>query len=264
MSEFVDTPFADLRIPCSHDGRTVLAAIAPLCESMKLDSWTELRRIDNDPDLREMVKTVQDPKRATETATLPIGALTLWLDRLADTHADTNLRHRLAILQFDGFPTLLDHWTMRSEGTAQAVDASTIKRQFRRLQAQISSLSDALKNSATPIEQEILRAQLNQLCNFPIVPRASASPVLERFWDTVFGRMMNGAELNHARRSDRSLALNFRQLAHELASSPEPIELTPELRSELKKSRHPYFLGVRVVNSRIARKSLRCWVFNLH
>lgn len=264
MSEFVDTPFADLHIPCSHDGRTVLAAIAPLCESMKLDTWTELRQLANDPDLRELVKTVPDNHHATETPTLPIGALALWLDRLADTHADTQLRHRLAILQQEGFPSLLDHWTMHSENTTQAVDAVTIKRQFRRLQSHVSSLSDTLKNSATPIEQEILRAQLHELCQFPIVPRTSASPVLERFWHTIFGRMMNGAELNHARRADRFLALNFRHLTNELASAPEQIELTQELRSELKKSRHPYFLGVRVVNSRIARKSLRCWVFNLH
>ncbi|OZI66573.1 phage antirepressor N-terminal domain-containing protein [Bordetella genomosp. 11] len=264
MSEFVDTPFADLRIPCSHDGRTVLAAIAPLCESMQLDAWTEMRRLATDPDLRELVKTVPDGQRATETATLPIGALALWLDRLADTHADTHLRHRLAILQLEGFPTLLDYWSARAETATQTVDAATVKRQFRRLQSQMSSLSDALKNSATPIEQEILRAQLNQLCQFPVMPRTSASPVLERFWDAIFGRMMNGAELNHARRADRFLALNFRHLADELASAPTPIELTPELRTELKKSRHPYFLGVRVVNSRIARKSLRCWVFNLH
>ncbi|ANN70333.1 hypothetical protein ACL598_02400 [Bordetella bronchialis] len=264
MSEFVDTPFADLRIPCAHDGKTVMAAIAPLCESMQLDTWTELRRLASDPDLCELVKTIPDPENAKETPMLPIGGLALWLDRLADTHGDVNLRHRLAILQFEGFPTLLDYWASRSEGTAQALDASTIKRQFRRLQSQIASLSDALKNSATPIEQEILRAQLNQLCLFPIRPRQSTSPALQRFWDTVFGRMMNGAELNHARRSDRFLALNFRHLARELASSPDPIELTPELRSELKKSRHPYFLGVRVVNSRIERKSLRCWVFNLH
>ncbi|AOB29738.1 hypothetical protein AKI39_02120 [Bordetella sp. H567] len=231
---------------------------------MKLDTWAELRRLDTDPDLRDQVKTVPDRRRAAETHTLPIGALTLWLDRLAETHADTQLRHRLAILQLEGFPSLLDHWTMRSEATTQAIDGAAIKRQFRRLQTQMSSLSEALKTCATPIEQEILRAQLSELCQFPIVPRTTASPVLERFWDTVFGRMMNGAELNHARRSDRFLALNFRHLARELAGAPAPIELTPELRSELKKSRHPYFLGVRVVNSRIARKSLRCWVFNLH
>jgi hypothetical protein len=264
MSEFVDTPFADLRIPCSHDGKTVLAAIAPLCESMKLDSWAEMRRLADDPDLRELVKTLPDREHGTAMPTLPIGGLALWLDRLAETHADTNLRHRLAILQLEGFPTLLDHWTVRSEGALNIVDAATLKRQFRRLQSQISSLSDALKNSVTPIEQEILRAQLNQLCQFPIVPRSNGSPVLERFWETVFGRMMDGTDLNHARRSDRFLALNFRHLTRELASAAAPIELTAELRSELKKSRYPYFLGVRVVNSRISRKSLRCWVFNLH
>lgn len=264
MSEFVDTPFADLRVPCTHDGRTVLAAVAPLCEALKLDAWTELRRLADDQELRELVKTVPDPRRGTETITLPIGGLTLWLDKLADTHADTPLRHRLAILQLEGFLTLLDHWTARSDGNGPAVDATMIKRQFRRLQSQISSLSEALKSSATPIEQEILRVQLNQLCRFPVMPRTTTSPTLERFWNTIFGRMMNGAELNHARRADRFLALNFRQLASELATAPDPIELTPELRSELKKSRHPYFLGVRVVNSRISRKSLRCWVFNLH
>jgi hypothetical protein len=264
MSEFVDTPFADIHIPCSHDGRTVLAAIAPLCEFMKLDTWTELRRLGNDPDLRELVKTVSDPARVTEMQVLPVGGLALWLDRLAETHDDVDLRHRLAILQHEGFPSLLEHWSARSAGMPNAIDAATMKRHFRRLQSQISTLSDALKNGASPIEQEILRVQLNQLCEFPILPRTGTSPVLERFWDTVFGRMMDGAELNHARRADRFLALNFRHLARELAGTPEPIELTQELRTELKKSRHPYFLGVRVVNSRIARKSLRCWVFNLH
>jgi hypothetical protein len=264
MSELVDTPFADLNIPCAHDGRTVLAAIAPLCNAMKLDTWAELRRLTNDPDLRELLKTVSDSARVAEMQALPVGGLALWLDRLAETHNDVDLRHRLAILQQEGFPSLLEHWSARSAGTPHAVDAATIKRQFRRLQAQIVALSDALKNGATPIEQEILRVQLSQLCQFPIMPRTNTSPVLERFWDTVFTRMMDGAELNHARRSDRFLALNFRHLARELADTPEPIQLTSELRTELKKSRHPNFLGVRVVNSRIARKSLRCWVFNLH
>jgi hypothetical protein len=264
MPELVDTPFADLNIPCLHDGRTVLAAIGPLCEAMKLDTWTELRRLANDPDLCELVKTVSDPARVGDMRTLPVGGLVLWLDRLAETHDDVDLRHRLAILQQEGFPTLLEHWSARSADTSNAADAATIKRQFRRLQSQIATLSDALRNGATPIEEEILRAQLIQLCQFPIMPRTSISPMLERFWDMVFTRMMGGTELNHARRSDRFLALNFRHLARELADTPDPIQLTPELRTELKKSRHPNFLGVRVVNSRIARKSLRCWVFNLH
>jgi hypothetical protein len=264
MPEFIETPFADLHIPCAHDGRTVLVPLAPLCEAMKLDAWTELRLLANDAELRDLIKTISSRPGTAAMQALPVGGLTLWLERLAQTHDDIALRHRVAILQQEGFASLLDHWATLS-GTCQSTpDATTLKRQFRRLQSQITGLSEALKHGATAIEQEILRAQLSQLCQFPIMQRATASPLLERFWNTVFARLVDGADINHARRSDRLLALNFRHLASVLGDAQEPIALTRELRTELKKSRQPYFLGVRVVNSRIAHKSLRCWVFNLH
>jgi hypothetical protein len=264
MPEFIETPFADLHIPCSHDGRTVLVPLPPLCEAMKLDTWTELGRLGNDLDLRDLIKTVPFRPGAAAMQALPVGGLTLWFERLAQRHDDVALRHRLAILQQEGFASLLDHWATLSAKSQSAPDATTLKRQFRRLQSQISGLSDALQHGATAIEQEILRAQLSELCQFPIMPRATTSPLSEKFWNAVFARLVNGADLNHARRSDRLLALNFRHLASVLDDGKEPIALTRELRTELKKSRQPYFLGVRVVNSRIAHKSLRCWVFNLH
>jgi hypothetical protein len=264
MPELVDTPFADLNIPCVHNGKTVLVALAPLCESMRLDTWTETRRLEEDQDLRDLVCTFADRPAHHEMRALPVGGLALWLDRLAEKYDDVGLRHRLAVLQREGFPSLLDHWANRCGSAPDGVDSVMLKRQFRRLQTQISTLSDALQKGATAIEQEILRAQLNQLCQFPIASRTQGSSTLERFWGTVFARMTDGAQINHARRADRFLALNFRQLASVLSDTQEPIQLTHELRTELKKSRNPYFLGVRVVNSRIARKSLRCWVFNLH
>lgn len=259
--QYVDTPFADITIPCIHDGTTVLAAMPGLLQAMELDSWNELRHISNDPDLRELLK--RDPKVGLYASAplMPVAGLLLWLDRLADRHADPALRRRIAVLRHEGFPTLLEYWGERVASSRDDTDAASLKRQFRRLETQIAYLSDALRSEGSEIEKEILRAQLGELCRFPIGVRVDASPRLERFWNTILDRV---TEVNHARRKERFLALNFRHLATVLSDRHDAVQLTPELREELKKSRYPHFLGVRVVNSRISQKSLRCWVFNLH
>jgi hypothetical protein len=263
IPEVVETQFADLRVPCSHDGMTVHAAIVPLCAALKLDARAETRLLARDTDLGPLIKSMP-PSSLIAGPALPIGGLALWLARLDHHHHDTQLRHRVAVLQQEGFATLLDQWLPLLDSAATPQDAETMKRQFRRAQTQITTMDEVLKGENSDIECEILRVQLSQLCSFPVRPRSKQSPMLEEFWRLLFARMTTGSEINHARRSDRFLALNFRHLTGVLENTSDRVVLSPELRAELRKSRHPNFLGVRVVNSRIEHKSLRCWVFNLH
>jgi hypothetical protein len=195
---------------------------------------------------------------------LPIGGVALWLERLHRQRDDIPLRHRVAVLQQEGFCTLLDQWMTLLDTASTTAEIEGVKRRFKRIQAQICTMDDALGDPGSDIEKEILQAQLNQLCGFPVRARPEQPPLLEEFWRQLFARMTTGIDINHARRADHFLALNFRHLKGVLDSTSDPIDVTPQLREALRKSRHPNFLGVRVVNSRIVRKSLRCWVFNLH
>ncbi|MFC4277099.1 hypothetical protein [Achromobacter aloeverae] len=264
ITEIVDTQFADIRLPCAHDGKTIQVAVAPLCAAMRLDSELELRRIAQDEDLGSHLKPLPYAPPMASANALPMGAVALWLHRLSQQATDTEQRHRLAVLQQEGFGTLLEQWSKLLQGNTPDDNVVTLKRQFKRMQAQIDAMDVSMRQAESFIEREIIRAQLSQLCAFPVGPRNTQSPALDQFWRLVFSRLMSGAEINHARRSDRFLALNFRHLRNVLGDEEKSVQLTPELRSELKRSRYPNFLGVRVVNSRISRKSLRCWVFNLH
>ncbi len=263
ITEIVDTQFADIRLPCAHDGKTIQVAVEPLCTAMRLDSERELRRIAQDEDLGSLLKPLPYTSPLSVNRALPMGAVALWLHRLAQETTETGQRHRLAVLQHEGFATLLDQWTPLLLRESADVDGAALKRQFKRLQTQMDAIDNSLRQAESFIEREIIRAQLSQLCAFPIGPRNAQSSSLDQFWRVVFSRIMGGEELNHARRADRFLALNFRHLSTAL-SDEKSVQLTASLRNELKRSRYPHFLGVRVVNSRISRKSLRCWVFNLH
>lgn len=262
--EIIDTQFADLHIPCAHDGRSIHVALEPLCQAMTLDTASEIRRISRDEDLGRLLRTMPDPHALTALNTLPLGAVALWLARLGEKRGSMEQRHRLAVLQQEGFSTLLDQWLIQLDSSLTESGALAMKRQFKRMQSQVLSLSDSLRDAASVIERELLRVQLNQLCIFPLNKRTPQSPVLEKFWGTLFSGMGAGMQINHARRSDRFLALNFRHLQRVYSTCSKQIDVTPALRDELKRSRHPHFLGVRVVNSKIASKSLRCWVFNLN
>ena len=272
ISEIVDTQFADVSVPCAHDGKTIQIAIAPLCRALNLDAEREIRQLEQDEDLSRLLWTLLDvsgTRREGALRTLPLAATALWFARLADQKHDTALRRRLAVLQQEGFDTLLDQWLPKLNGGNEEAMV-TLKRRFKRLQIQILATTGSMETPGTALEREIMHAQLTQLCCFPVCPRVEQSPLLDRFWSVLFSRMLTGVDINHARRADRLLALNFRHLHQVLseggadADMLEAVRLTPQLRAELKRSRHPYFLGVRVVNSRLARKSLRCWVFNLH
>ncbi|OZI37266.1 hypothetical protein CAL29_02230 [Bordetella genomosp. 10] len=264
ITEIVDTQFADIRLPCAHDGKTIQVSMVPLCAAMHLDSEQELRRIALDEDLGSHLKPLPYAPPLSGSNALPMGAVALWLHRLAQQTTDVGQRHRLVVLQQEGFATLLDQWSRLLQGNGADDEVAALKRQFKRMQAQIDAMDISLRQAETFIEREIIRAQLSQLCDFPVGPRSKQSVALDQFWRLVFARITDGAEINHARRSDRFLALNFRHLRNVLGEDDKSVMLTPELRNELKRSRYPHFLGVRVVNSRISRKSLRCWVFNLH
>jgi hypothetical protein len=264
ITEIVDTQFADIRLPCAHDGKTIQVAMVPLCAAMHLDSEQELRRIAQDEDLGSHLKPLPYAPPLSDSDALPMGAVALWLHRLAQHTTDTVQRHRLAVLQQEGFVTLLEQWSLLLHSNSASDDVATLKRQFKRMQTQMDTMDVSLRQAESFIEREIIRAQLSQLCAFPVGPRSTQSPALDQFWRAVFARLMGGAEINHARRSDRFLALNFRHMRGVVGDEDSSLQLTPELRNELKRSRYPNFLGVRVVNSRISRKSLRCWVFNLH
>lgn len=261
--EVIETQFADLRIPCAHDGKTIQVALEPLCLALGLDWEGENGKISDDDELGPLSTVVTDAQSGSSFSTLPLGALVLWFARLKEYNGGTELRHRLAILQQEGFAMLLAQWHAILGSPATGADGAKLTRQFNHLQLQILTLMDALKSDRSAIEREILRAQLGQLCTFRVGSAIRQSPILDRFWETLFSSMEHGIDLNHARRADKFLALNFNHLAHEFSEIQDSIQLTRELQLELKKSRHPPFLGVRVVNSRIARKSLRCWVFNL-
>jgi hypothetical protein len=261
--QIVETAFADARVPCTHDGRTVQVAVGPLCRAIGLDEAQEVGRLGRDEDLMPLLGDIRADNTSVAVASLPVAALVFWFERLKDTHDDTALRRRLAILQQEGFGMLLEQWLQLADAQSTPDDAAKLGRDFTRLQRQIVLLADSLKNAGTPLEREILRAQLNQLCNFQIGPYIRQSLVLDRFWETLFSHLETHRDVNHARRADRFLALNFRHLATTIPEARDTIKLTPELSNELKKSRNPSFLGVRVVNSRVWRKSLRCWVFSL-
>jgi hypothetical protein len=261
--EVISTRFADLCVPCMHDGKTIQVSLGPLCDAMHLDRHGEIARLGRNPELTPVLSMPPGDARGLGHATLPIAALVFWFGQLRERHDSSDLRRRLAVLQDEGFSTALSMWLARLEPTMTEADIRRVMRNFARLQRQIETLADALKNDVTPIERDILRAQLTALCQFPIGPQTKPVNELDRFWKTLFAYMESGKDINHARRSHRFLALNFRHLEGVLAQGGDAIQVTPELRLALKQSRHPHFLGLRVVNSRIARKSLRCWVFNL-
>lgn len=139
-------------------------------------------------------------------------------------------------------------------------------------QNQAVRLMDKLKRETNPAIRQTLHAMLasiltSQGIDVPPLdaigheapPPPPPPPILVEFWAAIAAIEAAGTPLDHS--IDRNqIALSLSDLARGPGGRPI-FPVTTQLRDALRQSTAPAFIGVRTVRSRIAGKTVRCWLF---
>ena len=92
-------------------------------------------------------------------------------------------------------------------------------------------------------------------------PATEAAEKLAPFWRAIHDVLMQGPPINHAK-TQGCLAFNLPELRRLLIAPPYRIAVDGELKSALKKSTEPRFVGCKKVHSTITGKTVHCWFFH--
>ncbi|WP_372395157.1 BRO family protein (plasmid) [Azospirillum sp. HJ39] len=139
-------------------------------------------------------------------------------------------------------------------------------------QNQAVRLMDKLKRETNPAIRQTLHAMLasiltSQGIDVPPLdaigheapPPPPPPPILVEFWPAIAAIEAAGTPLDHS--IDRhQIALSLSDLARGPGGRPI-FPVTTQLRDTLRQSTAPAFIGIRTVRSRIAGKTVRCWLF---
>lgn len=259
-----------------NDGDTIRVAMKPICEAIGLDWSAQFRRIERHPVLGTcvamMATQLPGESQSREIVTLPLDYLNGWLFGIDTNRVKPEIRELLIDYQRECFAALAAYWQqgIASNPRARATTIPQLLASHRHIQA----LLKELKRESLPVLRVVLHSQLEQACrliSIPCPPLAEIgsnqvpdheSPHIEEFWE-LLDVLLDGADsrkLNHARNPDL-LAINLPQVQGAAHAKRLQLPETLLLRRVLRHSQSPRFIGIKAVNSRHTRSTVKCWVF---
>lgn len=258
-------PFRGQTLLTVRDGDQVRVAIRPICEALGLNWSGQYLRITRDPVLSKGVCVMQTPSGGgvQETLTLPLDLLNGWLFGIDSRRVRPEVREQLIAYQEECYAVLARHWGITPRRALPPA-------QYLAAHGRRARIVTLLARARTALERRALHDQLAQLSadlGLPcpaleeFVPPDPDEPVRAEFWATVRTLLDGGAALNHAR-APHLLALCLHEVADAARAAGQPLPPIGALRRALHRCAAPRFVGVKAVNSRRLRRTVKCWVFD--
>lgn len=267
-------PFHGHQLLTINDGDVIRVAMKPICEAIGLDWDAQRKRINRHSVMTEgaVMMTVPSVGGPQETLTLPLDYLNGWLFGIDTNRVKPEIRDLLIDYQRECFAALAAYWQqgIASNPRARATTIPQLLASHRHIQA----LLKELKRETLPVLRVVLHSQLEQACRLISIPCPALesigndatpdhdSPHIDEFWEMldVLLDKKDTRKLNHSR-TDGLLAINLPQVQSAAQSKRMVLPETMLLRRVLKHSQSPRFLGIKAVNSRHTKTTVKCWVF---
>ncbi len=269
-------PFHGHQLLTINDGNSIRVAMKPICEAIGLDWSAQFRRIERHPVLGTcvamMATQLPGESQSREIVTLPLDYLNGWLFGIDTNRVKPEIRDLLIDYQRECFAALAAYWHQGIASNPRA-RATTIP-QLLASHRHIQTLLKELKRQPLPVLRVVLHSQLEQACRLISIPCPALeaigmnaapdheSPHIDEFWE-MFDVLLDKKDtrkLNHAR-ADGLLAINLPQVQSATRAKGMLLPETLLLRRVLKHSKSPRFLGIKAVNSRHTKSTVKCWVF---
>ncbi|MHB9799963.1 phage antirepressor N-terminal domain-containing protein [Pseudomonas sp. MT3] len=264
----IPVPFYEDTIVLVGQDEQPFVAMKPIVTNMGLDWATQYIKLSERfaSTVGEIPMVAEDGKLRPMVC-LPLRKLPAWLYSISPNKVKPELRDKIVRYQNECDDALWDYW---SKGNAARASASGVTQQLAVSRHRLALLKELhrTRNSSlrAAIHQQVDHA--SRLLGLPtpelnsIGWSAPAEPeVLARFWAALADLDAKGVEYNH-HRTPGLLAINLRGLARLLAEHGQPMLFDRTLRDALALSQEPRCLHVNhAVNSYLAGKSVRCWVF---
>lgn len=261
-------PFRGQTLLTVRDGEQVRVAVRPICEALGLDWSSQRKRIMRDPILADSVAVMatgcgHDDHTPQGMLTLPIELLNGWLFGVESRRVRPEAREGLLAYQRECYAVLAKHWGITPRRALPPA-------QYLAAHGRRARIVTLLVRARTALERRALHDQLAQLSadlGLPCPPLQEFDPpdpdepVRAEFWATVRALLDAGADLNHAR-GPHLLALCLHEAADAARAAGQPLPPIAALRRALPRCTEPCFVGVKAVNSRRLRRTVKCWVFD--
>jgi hypothetical protein len=253
----------------SVDG-AVYVPMRPFCEALGLDWSNERKRIVKDPVLTAaVVKFTTAFAAGQEQTCLPLTHFHGWLFKLNLNTVNERARPIVEALQVEGYQVLHDYWVHGESRNPRAIaQLEQSERTARR--RELPGLMDRLERERNAEKRRVVHALIVKACvaediEPPAIEKigheAPAVPdIVEPFWVALGELRGRGVAFDHSRGGD-TLAISLAEIVAHFRDAGIKIRVDRTLRSALRLSDRPRYIGDKTVNSAITSRSKACMVF---
>ncbi len=265
--QLMPVPFYEDTVVLIGQDNEPFVAMKPIVTNMGLDWKSQHAKLSDrfGPVMVEITTTGGDGKQYG-MACLPLKKLPAWLYSISPNKVKPELRDKIIRYQEECDDALWAYWT---QGSAQRPGTIAVTQRIA-LSRHRLALAKELHRTRDKALRGVIHQQLDEVSRTMGLPtpeldslgRAApeAPDLLTRFWEQLAFLDGKGVDYNHAI-GPGLLAINLIHLAELLQEHGQPFRPTRPLREALRQSRAPQFLDHKPLLSRLARKTVRCWVF---
>ena len=266
MNQIIPVNFhGDSLAMVNHDGQPFVP-MKPIAENMGLAWQVQSRKLAEKfgSVITIMVTTGGDGKQY-EMVCLPLRKLPAWLYSINPNKVNPDIRAKVVQYQEECDDVLWRYWTTGHAENPAICKPSAAK--WISANNGLPKLLDRLEGETHPQKRVILQEQIKNACKIlgfqpPDLQTIGFSEdfdsQLADIWESI--RQIGLDKLNHSR-TPGTLAISLPHLyrnAQVAGVALPPLEVTRRL---LRQSYDPLFDDVKVVNSRLEYRSIKCWTF---
>ncbi|QEY63362.1 hypothetical protein FXN65_15355 [Metapseudomonas lalkuanensis] len=212
------------------------------------------------------IETVADDGKMHSMTCMPLRKLPAWLYSISPNKVKPELRDKVIRYQEECDDALWAYWT---QGIAQRPGSTAVTQRIA-LSRHRLALAKELHRTRDKALRGVIHQQLDEVSRAMGLPTpeldslgraAPAVPdILSTLWDALVQLDKLQVPYNHSR-DPQLVAINLSQLATALQQHGSTLHITRALTDAMRSSDSPRFLRHATVNSRLTRKSIKCWVF---
>lgn len=263
-------PFHEHQILTVSDDDKFYVVMKPIAESMQL-AWTgQLERIKNHPALAKGMKIIFIPSQGgnQEMVCLELSAFNGWLVTLTPGKiADPIKRDLIIRYQIEAFDVLTNYFFgdrgKERRDFPNAHERAALQRETNRLMSLLLRQTNLEERRVTYEMLGQTLGTLNIACpQIEALGQAEidVQTVTESFWKALRLLSSAGVEWNLHRKASQFCAFNIGRLKKLCAEHGVNLVINDAILSALKRSKSPYYLGAKTVNTPSDEK-VHAWVF---
>ncbi|MFZ6732436.1 phage antirepressor N-terminal domain-containing protein [Undibacterium sp. Ji42W] len=267
QTQIIPVPFYEDTLLMIGKDNEPMVAMKPIVENMGLD-WgaQQIKLSEKFGSVSAIIPSTGGDGKTYNMICLPLRKLPAWLYSINPSKVKPELREKVIRYQEECDDALWNYWT---QGTATRPGTMTVADRLRVHRAR-HEVINKLVDTTHAFKRQALYEELTEISTLlgyaapALAVLGSTEPdepaVMTEFWDAIEELNNLGIKTNHAR--DTSIiAININEVVRLAQENKIPLPNRQEIRRNIHLSKYNSYLINTVVNSAIAGKSMKCYIF---